>query len=465
MKSTVEPVEGNKVKLSVEVDEAEVEKAVEAAFRQIAREVRIPGFRPGKAPRRVLEARLGPGVARGQALNDAIPDYYSQAVREHEVDVIAQPEIDITEGEETGPVVFEATVEVRPEITLGGYEALRVVLDSPTVSDDEIDEQIDRLRRVHSTLETVDRPATDEDVVVIDIDGLLDGEPAPGLTAEDYSYEVGSGGIVEEVDEQLRGAKVGDILEFTADHPVQEDAELQFRILVKEVQTKILPDADDEFAAEASEFETMAELRADLVERATSTRKAQAQAQLREKTGQALAALVDQDIPDAMVSNELQERISDMALRLQAQGLDIERWLAMQGRTAEQFVEELRGMAEVACRVDLALRAVATQEDLEVSDDDLEAEWQRVAERVEASVDEVREQFEHGGQVKAIRSDLAKRKAFDWLLERVEIVDEDGTPIDRALFDDEAADADTTDDTDAGGPDEAAGPEDREDDE
>ena len=264
MRSTLEPVEGNKVKLSVEVSADEFEKEVDAAFRRIAREVRIPGFRPGKAPRQLLEARLGTDAARSDALQHALPEYYSEAVLEHEVDVIAAPEIDITAGEESGDVVFDAVVEVRPQINLGGYASLRITVDNPEATEDEIAERIDRLRENFAELQTVDRPAIDGDNVSIDIAGTQAGEPQAGLTTEDYLYEVGSGSVVPELDENLRGAKPGDILQFTANHPDPDEDPIDFRVLVKEVKAKILPAADDEWAKEASEFDTLDELRVDL---------------------------------------------------------------------------------------------------------------------------------------------------------------------------------------------------------
>jgi trigger factor len=212
VQTSVEPSEGNKVKVSVMVDEDEFESAVNAAFTKIASEVRIPGFRPGKAPRKVLEARIGGDYAREEALRSALPDYYEQAVRENDVDVIAAPEIDITAGQESGAVSFDAVVEIRPQIELSGYQDLRVVIPSPTPSDDDVDEQVETLRGQHGELETVDRSAIDGDRVSIDITGTQDGEEIDGLTAEDYLYELGSEAVVPEIDEQLRGTKPGEIL-------------------------------------------------------------------------------------------------------------------------------------------------------------------------------------------------------------------------------------------------------------
>jgi trigger factor len=449
VKTTVSPLEGNKVKLSVEVDEDEFDKAISDAYRKIAREVRIPGYRPGKAPRKVLEHRLGSQVGREQALSDALPDYYAQALVEHDVDAIDSPDIDITSGQDDGPVVFDAVVEVRPEVQVPGYGGLRVEITRPTVSDEEVDAQVDRMRQVQSTFADVDRAARDDDAVVIDISGTLDGEPQPGLSADDYSYTVGSGVITPEVDEQLRGAKAGDILGFDAEHPDQEEErDLRFRVLVKQVRERVLPDADDEWAAENSEFETIDELRQSIRDRSLVVRQAQAQAQLRQATGEALAKLVEDEPPEPLVNHEMQHRAQDLALRLQAQGLDPEQWLAASGTTNEQFTAELKEAAQTTVKVDLALRAVADAEDIECTDDDLDDELTSVSERVGEKVDRVRREFERGGQLAAVRSDVRKRKALDWLLERVEIVDEDGQPIDRAELEIRPAPDESQDDSD-----------------
>lgn len=436
MKATIEPLEGNKVKVSVEVDEAEFDKAIDAAFRKIAREVRIPGFRPGKAPRKVLERRLGPSVGREQALHDSLPEFYAQALSDHDVDAIAPPEIDITAGEQgDGPLAFDAVVEIRPEVQVPGYGGLRVTVDRPEVGDDEIDAQIDRMRQVQATLAEVDRPAIDDDVVTIDITGTLDGEATEGLTADDYSYTVGSGMVTPEVDENLRGAKPGDILSFGATHPDPEESrELEFRILVKSVSERVLPDADDTWASENSEFETIDELRDSIRDRMIMLRRAQANGQLTEKTTEALAKLVEDEAPSTLIDHEMQHRLQDLALRLRAQGMSVEDWLAASGKQPDELTSELRETAAEAVKVDLALRAVADAEQIECDDDDVDDEIAAVAERVGETPDRVRSQFERGGQLPAVRSDVRKRKALDWLLERVEIVDQDGHPIDRSEF-------------------------------
>jgi trigger factor len=432
MKSTVEPVEGNKVKLTITVDSEEFEKQIDAAFKRIAREVRIPGFRAGKAPRKLIEARIGVDAARGDALENSIPQYYSEAVTEHEVDVIASPELEITQGQEEGDLEFTAVVETRPIVTVGGYDSLRVTIDSPEMTDEEVEERVDRLRESFGELQDVERPAQTDDAVTIDITGSRDGEPLDGLVAEDYLYSVGSGSVVPELDDNLRGANVDDVVTFTADHPDPDEDPVDFEVKVKAVKERVLPDADDAFAAEASEFETIDELRNDLRTRMGLVKKVQSQMQIQQKTAEALAELVDIEIPEALINEEVRNRLDDLGMRLQAQGIGLEQDLATTGQDQETFVNELKDNAAQGVRVDLALRAVVLAEGLEAGDEDIDEEIDAVAERVGQKPAQVRKQLERNGQIPAVRSDISKRKALEWLIEQVELVDEQGTTIDRA---------------------------------
>jgi trigger factor len=451
VKSTVEALEGNKVKLSVEIDEQEFEPAVDAAFKKIAREVRIPGFRPGKAPRRVLESHIGAGAGRAQALNDALPEYYSDAVLANEVDVIAPPEIEITDGQESGIIKFDAIVEVRPVIIVSGYADMAVEIPAPTPSDDEIDAQLDRFRNQYGDLEVVERAADSGDFVTVDIEGSQNDEVLEGLVASAYLYEVGSAGIVPELDEQLVGAAAGDTRSFDAPHPNGEDEDpLHFEVTVTEVKAKVLPELNDEFAAQASEFETMAAWRDDLVTRMTEVRKAQSQMMVREKIGEALAELVTDELPEPLIAAEMNERLQDMAMRLQAQGLSLEQWLQFSGTDTEQFLDDLKTTADRSARVDLALRAIALSESIEVLEEDLDIEFEAVAARVQQDSDVVRTQLTEAGHLPALKSDISKRKALDWLTESVRISDEAGNSIvfaDLAVADDE--DGDTVPETPA----------------
>lgn len=429
MKSTVEPAEGNKVKVAVEIDEAELEPAVEAAWRQIAKEVRMPGFRPGKAPRKLLEKQFGTEYARSEALRSALPEFYSKAVIEHDVDVIAAPELDITSGEQDGPVAFEAMVEVRPEVQVAGYDGLRVEVPRPEPSDEEIDEQIDRLRSQYGELVEVERAAGETDYVTIDIAGTQDGEQVDGLNADDYLYLIGSGMIASEFDEHLTGAKAGDVLEFDADHPDPEQGPVTFKVTVKDVKERVLPELTDEWVADATEFETADELREDTRNRLAASRKEQTQLAVRNNLGSELAKLVDVDPPEALVSDEMQNRLQNLARQLGASGIRIEDWLQITGRDPESFTSELRTAAEEAVKVDLALRAVVVAEGLEATDQDLEDEVAELVGQMDITIEDALEQLRSAGQLSAVRSDLAKRKALEWLVEHSEIVDEDGSPV------------------------------------
>jgi trigger factor len=432
MKTDLTTLDDGRVKLTIEVDESTFEEEISEAFKRIAREVRVPGFRPGKVPRRVLEARIGSEVARTEALESAIPQYYATALRDHQVDAIAPPDIDLTSGQESGPVAFDAVVEIRPEITVEGYRELQIEVPAPVPTDDEVDEQVDRIRAQFADLEDVSRPAIDGDHVSIDIIGELDGEPVPGLTADDYLYEVGQGAVVPELDAQLRGSKAGDILAFDAAHPTEEGQRIDFRILVKQVKQRVLPELTDEWIDENTEFSTVDELRADITERMSRVQRYRARITAQQQLSEALAGLVTDDaVPDAMVDRDAAERLHQFAHRLEDRGVSLDDWMSQSGSSVEDLQGEARDGARSAAKIDLALRAVARLEGLEVTEDDVDAEIGRLAEQYGQDPGELRAALESGDGFMGIRSELLKRKAADWLLDEVEIVDSEGRTVDR----------------------------------
>jgi trigger factor len=432
MRASSQVVEGNKVRLSVEVDESEVDKVLDEAVRTLSRQARVPGFRPGKVPRQVLEARMGGAVAlRTEALREAIPDFYAKALAEAEVDPITPPEIDITAGEEAGSLSFDAIVEVRPVVAIPGYAGLRVTVPSPVASEADVDAQIDRLRDTEAELIEVGRPARDGDHVTIDLHGTgAGGEEV--VDSDDLLYEIGSGQVGPELDEQLRGAKVGDVLAFTATAPGGAGPEIGFRVLVKDVKEKKLPEATDEWAAEASEFSTLTELRDDLRRRITQVKVVQAQLSLREGVLAALVELVEDDeVPEVLVDEEVGQRIHDLGHRLEEQRISMAQFLEATGRTEEDLVAELRTEARRAVKGDLALRALAESEALEVTDEELDAEVGAMADRLQLEPAVVRERLTRAGRIAAVRSEQRKAKALTWLLDHVEVVDEEGAPVSR----------------------------------
>jgi trigger factor len=432
MRATTEPLEGNLVRLSVEIDEPEFDRALVGVVKTLASQVRVPGFRPGKVPRKVLEARMGgAGALRAEALRESLPDFYARAVVDSEIDPIASPEIDITAGEESGGVSFDAVVQVRPVVSIPGYDGLQVTLPGLRVSDEDIDGQVNRLRENDAELESVGRPAADGDLVSIDLHGS-DGSGAEVVGIDDYLYEVGSGTITPELDVELRGAKTGDILAFTSPAPGNEDEIISFRVLVKDVKVKKLPEPTDEWAAESSEFATVAELRADISDRMARVKLVQSQMALREKTVEAVAGLVDDgDVPEVLVDSEVNERLHDLQHRLEAQKLGLGEYLQATGRTPDDLLAAVRVDAQRAVKADLALRALAEAEDLTVSDDELDSEIATMAQRMETSPAALRRQLDTAGRTGAVRSELRKGKALQWLLDHVELFDEEGNPMSR----------------------------------
>ncbi|HLG92036.1 MAG TPA: trigger factor, partial [Acidimicrobiales bacterium] len=445
MRASVQPLERqegeapHRVKLSVEVDEEEFEEALDATFRQLARRVKVPGFRPGKVPRRVLEARIGPEALRQEALQEALPSFYARAVRDTEIDAIAPPEIDIVSGQDSGPVAFDAIVEVRPRVSIAGYWGLQVTVPSLEVTEEEVQAQLDRLRDQFATLEPVQRKAQDGDHLTLDVKAYRHSEVIDGLTADDVLYELGSGRIVPELDRQLQGARPGDIFKFNATVGPEGSGgeggnEVSFQVLVKEVRQKVRPEMTDEWASDASEFDTLEELRADISRRLASLKRLQAQMALRDGALEALVRLVDEEPPQVLVDKEVEERLHRLVHQLEDQKLTLEQYLSATGQDGQALLERLREQAVQATKADLALRALAEAEGIEVGDDELEAQVERIASELGRKPAQVRAQLERTGRLGELRSDMRSSRALRWLMDHVELVDEAGRPVDRAVL-------------------------------
>jgi trigger factor len=429
MRTSAEVLEGNKVKLTVEVDEADIARAEDETLTRLAREIQMPGFRPGRVPRRIIQSRLGAKGIRDEVLRDKLPEYYADAVESESLDVIVPPELDITSGEEGGPVVFTATVEVRPEILVPGYEGLAVTVPSPLVTDADIDSQIDRMRDQFATLVEVERPAREGDLVTLDIHGTRDGEPAEGLTADDLVYEVGTGGIVEGTDEHLLGMKAGEIFEIDAEDAPDGPAHLHATL--KQVRQKELPVADDVFAADASEFDTIAALRDDLVNKMGAVKRYQTTVAVRENVAQALAELVADEPPEPLVLEQRDQLVQDFGYRLAQQRIGLDEYLQAVGQAPDEFLGGVMDQAVRDVKIDLALRAIARAEDLEPDESDIDEEVVHLAGHAEQSPAQMREMLETNGRMPILRSEIRKTKAMTWLVEHVAIVDEQGNAIDR----------------------------------
>lgn len=423
---------GPKVRLEVSIDEEAFATEIDAAFRKISQQVKTPGFRPGRAPRKVLEAQFGAQIGRARALEDSIPRMYAQALRDNDVEPVGQPDIEVTAGLESGAVAFEAIVEVRPMVQVVGYDQLRIELPSPFPPADEIDTKIDETRQQSADLAEVTRPAQAGDRLTIDIDGSVDGEPLPGLSAQEYLYELGSGGIVPAVDENLLGASAGDTFEFSAPHPVHEDASIDFEIELHKVSEAVLAELTDEWVDENTEHATVEAMRTAVADQLGFNRKLQANMGMRSEAERLLAELVPGPVPDTMIAATVTSRIQELATQLQQRQMDFEQWLQTTGQSSDEFMERLRDEATTGVKLNLALTSIAATEGLEPSTEELTAEMERLAQANDTDVETLMSTTGGGPSTTAIRSWLANNKALEHALDAAELLDEHGSPIDRS---------------------------------
>ncbi|MEZ5381796.1 MAG: trigger factor [Microthrixaceae bacterium] len=445
MKSTVEPVEGNKVQLRIELDDQEFATALDEAWGKIAKEARLPGFRKGKVPKQVVKSRVDAAYARGEAIQAAVPRAYDDAVAELEVDAIDQPDIELVEGAEEGPVAFTATVEVRPQVTLEGYASLEVTIASPYPGDDEVADQIDRLRTQFGELVDVERPVETDDYVTVNLVASRDGEEIAGMTAENYLYQVGSGGVVPELDEALVGAEAPTTVSFEAAEPgeappdedddaAEPSSPISFEVEVLGVQERQLPELTDEWVADATEFETVAELRDSIVEGMSTQHRDRAQSEVRNKLASALTELVTDELPDALIQSGTQDQLESMARTLGQAGIELGQYLQMTGQQPEDFRAQLTEEGTRQAKLDLALRALAADQGLAPTEEELDQEIAHLALHAEVDPEVARTNLTTNGQLPALKADLAKRKAMDWLIDTASITDESGAAVDPELL-------------------------------
>jgi trigger factor len=445
MDTSVETLEDNKVRLRVAVSADEFEKAVDLAFRKLAREVRIPGFRPGKAPRRVLEARIGTDLAREEALRSAVPEYYSDAVVAEALDPIGPPTFEVTSGKESGDVEFEAVVEVRPIPDINGYKGLQLTVPDPKVADEDVDQQLDGLRERFADLEDTTSPLAEGDVAQLNIKGYIHEEEVEGLSATDFLYEVGSDLVVPKLDTELVGKRPGDVIQFNDTLPPRwgerAGEEVSFQVLVKETKRKVLPEADDDWAKEASEFDTIDELREAIRQRLTVNRLIATQTALRDALFTELANLVDIEPPEVLVREELERRLHTLLHNLERQGATVEQYMQVLGISQEELVNRVKDESAEAVKADLALRAVVVAEQIEVSDEEVEAEIARLAAATKKKPAEIRKEIGRTRGLEAVRSELSRGKAVDLLVEHALVYDEAGQLLDLNRSDTEETDA------------------------
>ncbi|MBW4078383.1 MAG: trigger factor [Acidobacteria bacterium] len=434
MRATSTSLDNNRIKLIVELDDSEMDDALDAAAASLAKQVSVKGFRKGKVPKNVLVAHIGGlEVLRSEAIRESMPDFYARAIADTLVDPIGQPEINITGGEQEGALTFEAEVEVRPVVTISGQRDLRVTIPSPNVNDDEIEAQINRYRETDATLEDVDRPIVTGDLVTMDIRVQQIATDVEPLEMSDFMYTVGSGTITEGVDELILGLKAGEELKLNGN--VGEGVVATYEMKLKQVKERILPELTDEWVEENTEWSTDQEMRDAIVNQMRRMKIVEAQMSQRDATLVALGELVDADVvPEVLVDAETNERLHDLGHRLSQQQMTLEMFLQVTNQSPEQLLETLREDAVRGVRIDLALRALVVAENLEPTPEEIEEELATTAASMNADPELLRTNLRDTGRVVAFNAEVAKMKASRWLMDNVTFVDPDGLEIDRALL-------------------------------
>jgi trigger factor len=432
MQTTLEETDRHVVKLSVEVPPEEFARDLDRAYRKVAGEIRIPGFRKGKVPKQVIDARVGRDVVVEEFVHDSIPAYYLRAVREHELAPIADPEIDVEDVDTSKPLRFTATVTVRPRLTLdpSDYTGVRVDAPSEQPTDHDVEEYVDALRERFAELETVSRPARKGDYVLADVRASVHDREIPEASRVGFLSEIGSEELVPQLDAELEGKRAGDIVKFNATLPERfgEDLsgqEVTFTALVKDVKAKKLPAADDDFARTASEFDTIDELRENVREQVGTLKAAEARAILRDRVLSRLIEKADVDLPEQLVDEETEERVQRAERRAQQAGLTLDQVLEQQGWDQLRFRSDARAHAVRAIKGDLVLEAIARNEDLQPTAEDLDREIESLAEATGRDAREVRRIVERTGQVATLAGDIIRGKALDLAVERADVATED----------------------------------------
>lgn len=432
MQSSVETLSPTRVRLTIEVPFDELKPEMDAAYREIAKQVRVQGFRPGKVPPRIIDQRVGRGAVLEEAVQNAVPRLYGEAVQEQDVAPVAQPQVEVTTFADGESLTFTAEVDVRPEITLPSYDGLAVTVDPARVSDEEVDEQIAALRERFAKLTPVERAAGDGDFVTLDLVATVDGEEVPGGTATGLSYEVGSGSMLEGLDDVVRGAAAGDTRTFqtTLVAGEHEGRTADVEVTVRAVQEREIPPADDAWASQATGFESFEQLRADVVQRLDRMKRLQQGVEARDKVLEALLGQVEVPLPQSVVEAELEWRRRSTEDQLSRNGLSLQGYLDSEGKSQEDFDRELRESAEQAVKGQLVLDAVADREELGVTDAELTDQVLRRAARAGVSPDQYAQQVVQSGQLAGLMSEVRRGKALATVMEAATITDTDGNAVD-----------------------------------
>ena len=423
MSLQVEKLEHNMAKLTIEVSAEELEKALQGAYNKQKKNISIPGFRKGKVPRQMIEKMYGPEVFYDDAANQLIPEAYGKVYDEEDLEIVSQPKIDIVQIEKGKPFIFTAEVALKPEVTLGEYKGLKVEKISNRVTQKEIDAKLAEEQEKNArTVSVTDRPVQDKDEVVLDFEGFVDGVAFEGGKGENYPLTIGSGSFIPGFEDQLIGANLEEEKEVRVTFPEEYHAkdlagkDAVFKCTVHEIKVKELPELDDEFASDVSEFETLDAFKADIKAKIKEQKIAEGKRKQEDKAVEEAVANAQMDIPDAMIDTEVRQMANDFAQRLQQQGLTMDQYFQFTGMTAEKMTEELKPQALKRIQTRLVLEAIVKAENIEISDEKIDEEIQKIAESYKMEAEKLKE-FMGENEKKQMKLDMAVQEAVTFLVE------------------------------------------------
>lgn len=428
MSLQVEKLEKNMAKLTVEVSAEEFDKALTAAYNKNRGRFNIPGFRKGKAPQAMIEKMYGAGVLYEDAVNEALDATYAGAAEESGLDIVSRPEISVVQVEKGQNLIYTATVAVKPEVTLGDYKGIEVTKASAEVTDEDIDAELKRVQEQNSRLVTVeDRAVQDGDQTVIDFEGFVDGKTFEGGKGEDYALTIGSNSFIDTFEEQLIGKSIGEACEVNVTFPNEYHATdlagkpAMFKVTVKEIKNKELPELNDEFASEVSEFENLEEYKNDIKAKLAEKKEKDAATENEDNVVQKVVENSTMDIPEPMIDSQVNTMVNDYARRMQSQGLSLDQYMKFTGMTIDSLKDQMKPQALKRIQTRLVLEAVAKVENITVADEAVEKEISGMAEAYKMEVDQVKEYLGESGIVQ-MKEDLAVQEAVDFLVAEAKLV-------------------------------------------
>lgn len=424
MSLQVEKLENNTAKLTIEVQAEEFDKAIQTAYQKNKNKFNVPGFRKGKVPYAMVEKMYGAGVFYEEAANELIPDAYANAAAESELEIVARPEINVTQIEKGKPFVFEAEVTLKPEIKLGKYKGVKVEAMDTTVTDEDVAAELDKVKEQNARLVAADDKAVEDgDQTTIDFEGFVDGVAFEGGKGEDYPLTIGSHSFIDTFEEQLIGKKVGEEVEVNVTFPEQYQAEelagkpAMFKVTIKEIKVKEYPELDDDFAQDVSEFDTLDEYKADIKKNLEEKKAQEAEADKESKVIEAIVNDSEMDIPEKMIEAQSQQMVEEFAQNIAMQGISFDQYMQFTGTTVDQLTEQVKPQAEARVQSSLVLEAIVKAEKIEASDEEFDEEIKRMAERYQMEADKVNELLSDDDK-KNIRADICARKAAKLVVEK-----------------------------------------------